>query len=283
MHITKLTLGTLMLAATASPAFAQDEAEAPDAVTVSGSVTLASDYRFRGVSQSDKEIAIQGGVTISHESGAYVGFWGSNLAGWGTFLGCNCELDVIAGYKFPLGEGAALDVGVTYYMYPGGLDTTDFFEPYLKLSGTTGPLTLTASVLYAPAQEALGRVYPNAASQDPTSGIPTFPGDKEDNLYLSGDAVVAVPNSPISLRGHIGYSDGNSGLGPNGTSIAPTGKYWDWTLGADVTFEGLTLGVSYIDTDISRAESAYLLPNFSKSTGGDIAGSTVVVSLTAAF
>lgn len=282
MRITKLTLGALLLATTATPAFAQEEA-APEAITVSGSVAIASDYRFRGVSQTDKEVALQGGVTISHESGAYVGFWGSNLAGWGTFLGANLETDIIAGFKFPVGEGATLDVGVTYYMYPGGLDNTDFFEPYIKLSGTVGPATLTAGVAYAPSQEALGRVYPSAAAQDPTSGIPTFPGDKEDNLYVSGDAVVAIPDSPISLRGHIGYSDGNSGLGPNGTSLAPTGKYWDWALGADVTFKGLTLGVSYIDTDITRSESAYLQPNFSKTTGGDIAGSTVVVSLTAAF
>lgn len=281
MRFTKLTLGALLLATVATPAFAQEEA--PDAITVSGSVAIASDYRFRGVSQTDKEVALQGGVTISHESGAYVGFWGSNLAGWGTFLGANLETDIIAGFKFPVAEGATLDVGVTYYMYPGGLDTTDFFEPYIKLSGTVGPATLTAGVAYAPKQEALGRVYPNAASQDPTSGIPTFPGDKEDNLYVSGDAVVAIPDSPISLRGHIGYSDGNDGLGPNGTSLAPTGKYWDWALGADLTFKGLTLGVSYIDTDISRSESLYLQPNFSKTTGGDIAGSTVVVSLTAAF
>lgn len=279
MRITKLTLGALLLAGTAVPAFAQ-ETEAPPPVTVSGSVGITSDYRFRGVSQTDKEVAVQGGVTVSHESGFYVGFWGSNLAGWGTFLGANLETDIIAGYKTPIG-GGTLDVGVTYYMYPGGLDKTDFFEPYVKLSGTAGPATLTAAVAYAPAQEALGRVYPSGAAA--VAGTPAFIGDKEDNLYISGDAVVAIPTTPISLRGHIGYSDGNSGLGPNGTSLAPTGQYWDWTLGADVTFKNLTLGVSYIDTDISRAESAYLLPNFQKTTGGDIAGSTIVVSLTAAF
>ncbi|HEY0623012.1 TorF family putative porin [Sphingomonas sp.] len=282
MRFTKLTLGALLLAATATPAFAQEEAtEAPEPITVSGSVTLASDYRFRGVSQTDKEVALQGGVTIAHESGAYIGFWGSNLAGWGTFLGANMELDVIAGYKFPVAEGATLDVGVTYYMYPGGLDKTDFFEPYVKLSGTVGPVTLTGGVAYAPKQEALGRVYPDAAAA--AAGTPSFPGDKEDNIYVSGDAVLAVPNTPLSLRAHLGYSDGNDGLGPNGTSLAPTGKYLDWALGADLTFKGLTLGVSYIDTDISAADSAYLMPNFSKTTGGDIAGSTVVVSLTAAF
>lgn len=270
MRFSTLALAPV-LCAIATPALAQD-AEPPKPVTVSGSVTIASDYRFRGVSQSDKEVALQGGITVAHESGFYVGAWGSNLAGWGTFGGANLELDVIAGYKAPLANGT-VDVGVTWYMYPGGADETDFFEPYAKLSGTAGPATLTASVFYAPKQEALGNF----------SATPFSRGQSEDNLYLAGDAAVGLPTTPITLKAHIGYSDGNPGLGPNGTSVAPTGKYWDWALGADVVWKGLTLNVSYIDTDISDRESAYLLPNFQKTTGGSIAGSTIVASITAAF
>lgn len=263
----------------ASPAMAQ-ETTPPEPVTVTGSITLASDYRFRGVSQTDKEMTIQGGVEIGHESGVYAGAWGSNLSGWGTFGGANMELDLYAGVRVPLG-GGTLDAGVLWYMYPGGADVTDFAEPYIKLSGTTGPVSLVAGVAYAPSQRALGRVFFDGAAA--AAGLPDDPDDKEDNLYLWGDARFAVPSSPITLKGHIGYSDGNAGLGPNGTSIAPTGRYWDWMLGADVTWQALTFGVSYVDTDISRAESAYLLPNFQKTTGGDIAGSTILLSVTAAF
>jgi uncharacterized protein (TIGR02001 family) len=282
MRHSMLSLGALAVAALATPAYAQDETDPPASeFTVSGSATIASDYRFRGVSQTDKELAVQAGVTLSHESGVYAGVWGSNLSGWGTFLGCNCELDIFGGFKFPIAEGATLDIGATWYMYPGGLDDTDFIEPYVKLSGTLGPATLTGAVFYAPQQEALGRVYYTGAAA--AAGLPDDPGDKEDNIYLSGDAVVGIPNSPVSLRAHLGYSDGNSGLGPNGTSIAPTGSYLDWNLGADLTWKGLTLGVSYIDTDISGEDSAYLLPNFQKTTGGSIADGTIVVSLTAAF
>ncbi|RYY04737.1 MAG: hypothetical protein EON55_29220, partial [Alphaproteobacteria bacterium] len=114
----------------AVPAAAQDTAP-PKPVTVSGNVAIVSDYRFRGVSQSDEEIAVQGGVTLTHESGFYGGFWGSNLAGWGTFGGANLELDVIGGYKRPL-AGGTVDVGLTWYMYPGGAANTDFGEPYVK-------------------------------------------------------------------------------------------------------------------------------------------------------
>ncbi len=245
------------------------------AITISGAATLTSDYRFRGVSQSDEGMAVQGGITISHESGLYVGAWGSNLAGWGTFGGANMELDLIAGYKFGVGEGT-LDTGLVWYMYPSGADTTDFAELYAKLSGSVGGLGLTAGVAYAPKQEALGNAFP--------VGAPADPGDKEDNLYLSGDAAYGISGAPITLKAHIGYSDGNPGLGPNGTSIAPTGTYFDWSLGADlVPVSGLTLSISYVDTDISEAEAALIRPNFATLAGKSISDATVVFSVTASF
>ena len=93
-----------------------------------------------------------------------------------------------------------------------------------------------------------------------------------------------VADSPISLKAHIGYSDGNPGLGPNGTSVAPTGTYWDWLIGADVVpISGLTLSVAYVDTDISARDGAYLLPNFATLDGGQIADATIVFSVTASF
>ena len=264
-----------------APALAQDAAPSP--VTVTGSATIASDYRLRGVSQTDKEMAIQGGITIAHESGLYVGTWASNLAGWGTFGGANMELDLAGGYRHKLSDTATLDVGVTWYMYPGGADKTDYAEPFAKLSGTVGPVTLLAGVAYAPAQEALGRWYFTGA--DAAAGVYNDFGDKEDNLYLWGDGALAIRGTPFTGKAHIGYSDGNRGLGPNATSAAPTGKYWDWSLGVDTTWRNLTLGVFYVDTDISRREAAYLQPSFSKGQDGtgSIADSTVLATLTASF
>jgi hypothetical protein len=259
-------------------------AQPDSAVVLSGSVTLASDYRFRGVSQTNKDFAIQGGVTASHASGVYAGFWASNLAGWGTFGGPNLELDLFGGYKLPLGDSATLDVGLTWYMYPGGAATTDFAEPYVKLSGTAAGVALTAGLAYAPKQEALGNVF--ATGADLVAGVPTDPGDKEDNLYVWGDAAFSIPETPFTLKAHIGYSDGNPGLGPNGTSIAPTGKYADWSIGVDTTWRNLTLGVAYVDTDISiTRDAAYLQPSFSNFQAGraPIADAAVVVTLSGAF
>ena len=150
-----------------------------------------------------------------------------------------------------MGKSAALDVGVTVYTYPGGSSRTTFAEPYIKLSGTVGPASLTAGVAYAPKQVALGKWYNTGASA--STGTPDNPGAKEDNLYVWTDAAAAIPSLPVTLKGHVAVSK-------------------------------LTLGIAYVDTDISNAEAAYLQPNFSSTKDGKtIAGSKVVVSITAAF
>jgi len=274
MRIILGCLSSAIALVAASPALAQEETSPPKPITVTGSVGLVSDYRFRGVSQSDKGAALQGGVTIAHESGFYAGFWSSNLAGWGTFGGPNLELDLIGGFKGPIGGGGTVDVGVTYYSYPGGAKVTDFFEPYVKLSGTAGPVNLLAGVAYAPKQRALGNF----------SNTPQSRGQAQDNLYLWGDGSVGLGKTGLLAKAHIGYSEGNPGLGPNGTSVTPTGRYVDWLLGVDYTIGPVTLGVAYTDTDISVAESAYLQPNFSSTkNGSSIADAQVVFAATFAF
>jgi uncharacterized protein (TIGR02001 family) len=257
------------------PQAARAQDAAPPKIVVSGTGALLSDYRFRGVSQTDKELAVQAGVTVTHRSGLYVGTWGSNLAGWGTFGGANMELDLIAGYKTELGKAAAIDLGLTWYMYPGGADRSDFAEPYAKLSGNVGAMALVAGVAYAPRQEALGNF----------SATPQSRGQKHDNLYLWGDAAAPVHGTPFTLKGHFGYSNGNPGLGPNGTSVAPTGEYLDWLFGIDATWKALTFGLAYVDTNIGRREAAYLQPGFSRNGNGitPIADGALVVSLTAAY
>ena len=261
------------LAAVFSVPAQADETDPPKEVTVTGSVTLVNDYRFRGVSQTDEEMAIQGGITLNHKSGLYAGAWASNLAGWGTFGGANMELDLIAGYKKQL-KGATIDVGLTWYMYPGGADLTDFAEPYVKVSTTIGPVTALAGMAYAPKQRALGNF----------SNTPQSAGQAQDNLYVWGDLSAGIPKTGATVKAHLGHSWGNPGLGPNGTSVTPTGSYTDWMLGVDYVIGPVTLGVSYVDTDITAARSAYLLPNFSSTKdGSSIAGAKALFSITAAF
>jgi uncharacterized protein (TIGR02001 family) len=264
---------SLMAIMVTTPAFADEPTAPPPDITVTGSVGLVSDYRFRGVSQSNEDLALQGGVTVAHKSGLYAAAWASNLAGWGTFGGPNLELDLIAGYKRAIGS-ATVDVGVTWYTYPGGADNTDFFEPYVKVGGTIGPVNLLAGVAYAPAQESLGNF----------TNTPQSRGQSEDNLYLWGDTSVGIASTGFTAKAHIGHSNGNPGLGPNGTSVTPTGEYWDWSTGLDYTRGPVTVGIAYTDTDITRAQSAYLLPNLSSTKdGSSIVDAQVVFSIGVAF
>lgn len=235
-------LATSAIAAT--PAFAQDEEAGP--VTVTGSVTLVSDYRFRGVGLSGGDIAIQGGVTLNHESGFYVGTWASSLED--TPVYGEVEVDVFGGWAGDISEGLGADVGVTYYAYPSkdpGAGPSDVWEVYGKLKPSIGPLGLTLGAFYAWDQDSLGG---------------------GDNLYLSADASLGVPNTPITLTAHAGYTDGF-------LTFTPDGNAFDYSIGASATVLGsLTLGVAYVGVDGPGG------PLFDGVTDD-----TVVVSLGASF
>lgn len=251
MTISKITLAAALAASAlvAAPAFAQD-APASD-FTITGNAAGVSDYRFRGVSLSDKGVAVQGSINLNHSSGFYVGTWGSSLAGFGSFGGSNAEIDVYGGYTKTIGN-VTLDGGVYWYLYPS-TDGTDVGEVYASVKGAFGPVTAKLGANYAPKQEAIGSV-----------------NNKDDNLYVYTDLSGGVPNTPVSLRAHLGRSMGDSTLTFGGDN------YWDWNVGADVTWKNLTFGVSYVDTDLKK--SVYQPLGLYK-----IVKSGAVFSLTAAF
>src|SRR5258707_306881 len=113
----------LALAASASasaPAIAQQAAAAatPPPPVVAGNMTLATDYRFRGIDKTYGKFAIQGGFDYSHESGIYLGNWNSNVSQGAGYPGGNIEMDFYGGYKHAFGD-FGIDVGAIYYYYPG--------------------------------------------------------------------------------------------------------------------------------------------------------------------
>lgn len=217
-------LSAIAVILSATPAFAQDE-DGPGPIAISGSVGLVSDYRFRGFSQTSQDPAVQGGITATTSSGIYVGTWGSTVNFANSNLGS--EIDFFAGYSKQVAEGVTVDVGLLYYLYPkhksltGDIDT-DFFEPYVNVTGAIGPMTLKVGANYAWDQDALGG---NSA------------------IYLHAEPSFAVPGTPFGVNGHLGYakSDGF----PGGVD----GKVWDWSLGATASYKMLTFGVSYVDTN----------------------------------
>ena len=217
---------------TAAPASA-DEADPPSEFTITGNVTLVSDYRFRGLSFTAGDPAIQGGINVNHKSGFYVGTWGSNLEDSPVYG--SMELDIFGGWTGPIGSGITADVGLLYYAYPNGkVGKAEYFEPYASLSTTFGPASAKVGIAYAWSQDALG-------------------GD--DNVYLYTDWGVGIPNTPISLSAHLGYADGVqspkllSGIAA-GVAVPDTGGGLDYSIGASVNVtKNLSLGVSYVGSE----------------------------------
>jgi uncharacterized protein (TIGR02001 family) len=200
--------------AISAPAFAQEAAEeAAGPVTLTGGVAVVSDYRFRGVSLSDKDFAVQPYLTVKHESGLYVGTWGSNLA---DNAGDDVEVDLYAG--FAGGEELTYDISATYYVYPG-VSSFNYLELTGKLGSTVGPATVGVHLSYVPSQDNTGN---------------------NDNIYFGTNAAIAIPNSPISIVGTMGIEDG---------AFTAGSEKVDWSLGLTAAVSGFTLGVSYVDVN----------------------------------
>ena len=158
--------------AVSAPAFAQDaaEEEASGPITITGGIAAVSDYRFRGVSLTGKDFAIQPYLTVKHESGFYAGVWGSNLS---ANAGDDVEVDLYAGFSG--GDAVTYDIGATYYVYPG-VSSFNYVEFTGKLGTTVGPATIGGQVSYVPSQDNTGN---------------------SDNLYVATNAAVGIPGTPL--------------------------------------------------------------------------------------
>jgi len=205
--------GFLLAAATLLSAAVPGVASAD---TVTANVAVTSDYRFRGISQSFRRPALQGGVDYGHDSGLYIGTWASTVDKDFLTDTHGVELDVYGGYKFPLGKDWLLDVGVLQYLYPGESlwNTTEIY-----ISGTW-------KFLYLKYSHSVG---------DDTFGI----ADSRGSGYLDLTATYPLAEG-FNLIGHIGHQKfrHNSDL-----------DYTDYRVGATYDWAGLTWGASVFGTD----------------------------------
>jgi uncharacterized protein (TIGR02001 family) len=228
----KTTIAGVAFALTAlsTPAFAEEAEAETKAITINGTATVVSDYRFRGISQTDKGPAIQGSITATHESGLYASVWGSSVDEY-IAAGADQEIDLIAGFKKTMGD-TTVDVGGIYYYYPGSSQVlpgynSDFLEVYGSLAQAIGPVTAKVAVNYAPSQKALDYGF-----------------GKEDNLYANLGLSASIPDTGVGLSAGIGRSFSRSFLS-GGI------KYTDWSVGATYATGPITFGVSYVDTNAS--------------------------------
>ena len=212
MRISYFLAATCTLLST--PALAETTDSAP--ISVSADIGVVSDYRFRGVSLSDNDFAVQGGVTVNTQQGFYAGGWASSIAEYG---GAKTEIDLSAGWSGALGPVTA-DVNVVGYLYPNGTGVS-YYELNGSLSKDFGAFSTKAGLSYSPKQDNLGAV---------------------DNTYVYGDVNVPVPGTPVSFNAHVGHENG-----------VYQGKT-DFGLGANFTIDRFTLGVSYIAVDSDPAD-----------------------------
>lgn len=216
-------------AATAAATVAFTGAAAAEA-SFSGNVALTSDYVFRGISQSDSDIAIQGGFDYSNDIGVpvYAGTWASSID-FG--LDGTTEVDVYGGIKPTFGP-VTLDLGVIGYLYPG-LD--DFFEADMvefKVGASIAPaenLTLGVTAYYSP---------------DFTFTV----GSDEDAVYVEGTAAFTV-NDTLSFSGGVG----NQSVDLDNYYGAAGDSYTTWNVGGTLSAYGFGLDLRYIDTDLDPA------------------------------
>jgi len=108
--------------------------------SISFNVGATTDYIFRGISQSQHDPALSGGVDYSHASGLYAGAWLSTQK-WvetaPTKTNSDFELDLYGGYRGNVGD-LGYDVGLIRYSYDGdqalGAVTPNTTEAYVGAS-----------------------------------------------------------------------------------------------------------------------------------------------------
>jgi len=242
-----------------SPAFAQTAAAEPESPwAFSANLGLFSDYRFRGISQTDKKPALQGGFDVSHSSGLYIGNWDSNVDS-AMYNGANLEMDFYGGWKKSFDNGFGIDLGAIYYYYPGSGagGTTKIYNTELYIGGSYGPVTLKY----------------NYAVSDFFSA-PDSKGSSYIDLGFAYDF-----GNKWGVVAHYGYQylKGDARAAQIGGTFPGPDNISDWKLGATYTVDGWVIALAYIDTNRSYSFGTASLTN------KDISGATGVLSVSKSF
>lgn len=221
----------LALMALAAPAHAEDNLG-----SLSGYVTVTSDYRFRGLSQNDTEPALQAALNWTGDNGWYLGSWASKInfndgpSGFGVAThNTSVEWDIYGGKHFDL-DGTDLNVQVYYYAYPDhdGLPGTakySYVEGIVGLSHTFDQLTVSGSVALSP----------------------DYFGQTGTGVWIGGGGSYVI-NDWLSVSANVGHQWAND-LDNKGTGY----PYTHWDIGATATWSDFTFDVRYIQTDISKS------------------------------
>jgi uncharacterized protein (TIGR02001 family) len=210
----------------------------------SANASMTNNYIWRGLTQSENEAAVQGGIDYAADSGFYMGTWASNVnyGGGDTF---SYEHDVYAGYAFDAG-GVSWDVGYLYYNYDSQAKY-DFGEVYIGMG--LGDFGITYSLLA------------NTEADEPEGADFGF----GEASYLSLDYGFELSNG-VAVGLHFGHHEGDFAYDFNVTD----GSYNDY----NITFskDGFTFMIT--DTDVGGDSAGQMYDNdsvkFVVSYGVDI-------------
>lgn len=191
-------------------------------------VGLFSDYRTRGISQTQNDPAIQGSATLLHGSGLYAGVWSSNVDfGFGSRT--RQELDYYAGYYWQISDDVALDLSYIDYVYPRQSDFNyDEYHAELSAYGAF-----------------LGGNYSDDLAGD-QSYLYSYLGYRAD---LPLELGLEVRYGKVDYKDPVFFA----------TRGASRSSYHEWEAKLSRTLLGLDWSLSYIDTDLSAAECASYL------------------------
>jgi uncharacterized protein (TIGR02001 family) len=222
-------------------------ATADGAWTTSANVALTTDYKFRGISQSDESAALQGGFDVNHESGFYVGAWASSVDfdTNGPGYDGSLELDYYLGYGSDIGAtDFSFDVGVMAYTYPG--DNGDDGN-YNEVYGSIAWKDLTVGAVY---------------SDD-------YYAETGDFTYVYAEYSYGLPWE-LSLDLHVGYNMIDEG---EGFLSSDEDAYTDYSVSVSRDFMSFNIAVAYIGTDLDDEDLF----------GTDWGDGTVVGTISASF
>jgi uncharacterized protein (TIGR02001 family) len=222
---------------------------------VTGNLGLTSDYRYRGVSQTQNAPAVQGGIDYAHSSGLYVGNWNSSVSSQVYTNGSGIESDLYAGFKKDVYKGITIDVGSYNYFYP-------------RATTTTGGNNFDTNELYA------GVGY-GPASVKYSQSLSNYFGiaNSKNSEYFQADVNYVLPFKgfdKVSLIAHAGRTNVNNNSNLN---------YSDYNAGVGYDLQGWNLAVKYY-TNTSEG-SAFQSAN--TVSGQKLYKNATVLSVTKAF
>lgn len=266
MNFRSVFLAVTAATIVAAPALAQDASAAPapaSEFTVTGSAAVSSQYRFRGISQSDNKPVVQGAFTLTHASGFYVSTWGSSASANNAVNLGGTEIDVYGGYSHALASGITIDGGLYGYIYPGSKKAVGISESYYEVYGDVskvfGPVTAKAGVNWAPNQ----------------SYFKDWATATKYNVYVFGELSFSPPSTPWTVHTHLGHTGGGFDyLGH---------QYFDFVAGVSYKWKALTFDVSGVGTNVKKSWTAPFDAALSTHDFRHAARTTVVGTITASF